>query len=167
MVHSASIGGEGYADYVQRGTTKCNYAGLFVHILLMNLTEKILSPRYANVLKQARWGILVETETQKLHRPMPFVKKTPFTPSLMFPLCAKDVMNISHDDFLFQPLHATTDHHRGNHTGNGNVPAHAAISFFMSLIALTSPPATLALKSFSLFASLGNSFCTSLQIVMH
>ena len=42
-----------------------------------------------------------------------------------------------------------------NQTGKGNVPAQLAISFFKSLISCTSPPATLALKSLSLFASFG------------
>lgn len=41
-------------------------------------------------------------------------------------------------------------------TGSGKVPAQLAISFFKSLISCTSPPATLALKSFSLFASFGS-----------
>lgn len=43
-----------------------------------------------------------------------------------------------------------------NQTGKGNVPAQLAISFFKSLISCTSPPATLALKSLSLFASFGS-----------
>ena len=54
-----------------------SYTSRFIQFMFMNPTEKILSQRYANALKQARWGILVETETQNLHHPMPFVKKTP------------------------------------------------------------------------------------------
>ena len=52
-------------------------------------------------------------------------------------------------------------------TGRGNDPAQAAISFFSSLISSTSPPATLALKSFSLLADLGSLPWTSLQIPIH
>jgi hypothetical protein len=40
-------------------------------------------------------------------------------------------------------------------TGRGKLPAHVAISFFISLIIGISPPATLALKSLSLLSLLG------------
>ena len=52
-------------------------------------------------------------------------------------------------------------------TGKGNVPAHASISLFIFAISGTSPPATFALKSLSLLASLGSAFCTVLQSSMH
>lgn len=52
-------------------------------------------------------------------------------------------------------------------TGRGKLPAQAAISVFSSLMSAISPPATLLLKSFSLFASFGSFPWTSLQMVMH
>ena len=52
-------------------------------------------------------------------------------------------------------------------TGSGKLPAHAEISFLSSLISSTSPLATFALKSFSLFACFGNLAWTSLQMPIH
>jgi len=46
------------------------------------------------------------------------------------------------------------------------VLAHSEISFFRLLISSISPEATFALKSFSLFASLGSLLCTSLHSLM-
>lgn len=51
-------------------------------------------------------------------------------------------------------------------TGRGNGLVQAAISFLSSLILAMPPPATLALKSLSLLASLGRAACVSLQILM-
>ena len=54
------------------------------------------------------------------------------------------------------------------YTGNGKVPAQPAISFFNSAISgMFPPPATLALKSFCLFASLGSSDWIFWDSLMH